>query len=215
MSFSAQRLHRADVVELVVVKAVRQLAFTKGLAKIARCVLDRALRCKSEHVLNAVRIDMIRADIVRLGGDDTDIALLGKFFLYHFFDDFRDIHDAQILHAAIENLIFNFFSGRLEQWLVKSAVILDMQVRAQLTAAENRYLALIDRMIGKTVHRDVETLTRAIPAHCRRPKDHPGEVLVGMLKQEGLAQPFVFIIERQRNERMIFRYLRRVTDTVD
>ena len=185
------------------------------LAQVAHRVLDRVLRLEAEHALDLVRVDVIGADVVGRRGDDVDRLAVGHLLADHAPHQLGDLHQRQILVADVEGLVLHLVGGRGEEQLDRVAVVLDVQVRTQLRAAEHRDLAGVDRVVGQDVDREIEPLPRRVAAHRRRTEDHAGEARVRVLLQERLAHALVLVVERERHERMVLGDVGLVGHAVD
>ena len=126
-----------------------------------------------------------------------------------------DLGDRIVLKADIEDLAVDLLVRRLEHQLIGVDHVLDVQVRAHLIAAKNRDHAFVYGVIGQDVDRQVEPRARAVAANRRRTDNHAGEIVGLMLPQIGSHMPFEFVVERQRNQRMIFGHVGRIRHAVD
>ena len=191
----------------------RQLARLERAAQVAHRVLDGALRPEAEHAPDLVGVDVVGADVVGRRGDDRDVALLRKLLLDDALHDLRDLHDRQVLEADVEGLPGDLLVGDLEQELVEVDHVLDVQVRAHLRAAEHGDLAVVDRVVGQDVDRQVEPLRGRVAADRRRPDGHADEVRRLVLEQQRLAHALVLVVERERHERMVLGHVGRRRET--
>src|SRR5262249_5718524 len=150
-------------------EAVGQSAVLERAAQIPNGVLDASARAEAEPGGDLVRIDVVGADVVGGGGDDLDRAPFRELLLDDRPHDLCDVHHRVVLVADVERLAGDRLVGHSEQELVEVAHVLDVQVRTELLAAEDRDLAGVHRVVGQDVDGEVETHPRAVAANGRGP----------------------------------------------
>ena len=82
--------------------------------------------------------------------------------------------------------------------------VLDVEVGAQLLAAEHGDAAVVDGVVGEDVDGEIEPQPRRVTAHRRRPQRDRDEAGLALLLEHLLAHRFVFGIVGERLERQIF-----------
>jgi len=198
----------------IVVEAVGHEVVAEGAAKITHGVLDAALGLEAEDAVNLVRIDVIGAHVVGRRCDDLDLAFFRHLFLHHLLHHAGDLGDRIVLKSDVEDLAVDFFMGRGQHQVVGVDHVVDMQVRPHLVAAEHRDRALVDRVVGEDVDREIEAGARAVSADGGWADDDASEVVRLVLPQDRLAHAFELVVERERNERVVFGHVGRVAHAV-
>ena len=108
-----------------------------------------------------------------------------------------------------------FSCGRGEHQLIGVDHVLDVQVRPHLVAAEDRDRALVDRVVGEDVDREIEPRARAVAADGGGTHDDAGEVVGLVLPQDRLAHALELVVERERHQRVIFGDVGRIGHAID
>ena len=98
---------------------------------------------------------------------------------------------------------------------IKIGHILDMQVGAELFAAEHLDAAGIDCMIGEDIDRKIQPEPRRVPANCGGPQNNRDEAGLMLPHQYVFTQSLVFRVIGQWLQRQILGDLRLVFDSVD
>ena len=75
---------------------------------------------------------MVGADVVGRRGDDIDRLAVGHLLPNHAPHELGDLHQRQILITDVEGLVLHLVRGRGKEELNRVAIVLDVQVRAQL-----------------------------------------------------------------------------------
>ena len=117
--------------------------------------------------------------------------------------------------AGVPGLAVDRLVRLFEQHQIEVGHVLDVEVRAQLLAAEHGDAAVIDGVIGEDVDREIEPQPRRITAHRRRPQRNRDEIRARAPPPDILAHRLVFGIVGQRLERQIFGDVGLVLDAVD
>ena len=149
-------------------------------------IFNRSLRTEAKFLLDAGRRDVIGSMIVGRSNDDLDPV--ADLFTHHL----RDLHDLEIMIARVPGLAIDRTVRSFQQFQVQIGHVVDVEVRAQLLASEDRNTSLIDREIGKDVDRKIETQPRRITANGRRPQRYRCKSGLGLFVQHVLAQRLVF-----------------------
>ena len=207
-------LHRLDVGIAGVAHRVGELASLEGPNQVASTILDRVLRHEAEHPLDLVGVDPVGADVIGGRGDDLDLPLLGHLLGHDLSHHFRRLRDAVVLIAGVEDLPGDLLVGSLEQEAVEIDHVLHMEIGPHLHAAKHRDLAVVDRVVGEDIDREVESLPRRVAADRRRPHGDGRKAGALLCEQHRLAGGLVLVVERHRHQRVLLRHLRRIAHAV-
>src|SRR3546814_18480519 len=112
-------------------------------------------------------------------------------------------------------LVPNLLGRRLEEEQGEIAIILHVQIRPQLGAAEDPDLAVRDGVVGEDVYRKVQPQPGGVSANRRRAEGDAHEILVGVAGEQGLAHALVFVLEGQRDERVVLGHVRGGGNAID
>ena len=133
------------------------------------------LRRKAERLFDLVGIDVIRPVVVGRRRDNVDRSLLREFLLDDLFDHMGNFHDGHVLVAAVEDLVGDLLRRSDQQQLAEIGIVLNVQIWAQLRAAEHRDLVVRYGVVGQDIDRQIEPQARCVTAHGRRPEDDADE----------------------------------------
>ena len=132
-------------------------------------------RLEAELVFDLLRGDVIGAQVV--GRPNLELGVLADVALDHL----GELHDRMVLVAGVVDLAVDVLVGRRQQKQIGVGHVLDMDVRPELRAAEDRDLALVVAEIGQDVDHDVEPLPRRVSADRGRPDRHRDEARRALL----------------------------------
>src|SRR3984893_5411243 len=142
---------------------------------------------------------------------DDDVDLLPDFLTHHVGDG----ADFEVVIAGVPCFAVDRLVRLFEQHQIEVGHVLNVQVGAQLLAAEHGDAAIIDGVIGEDVDREIEPQPRRVTAHRGGTQRHRDETRLALFLQDILAHGFVLGIVGERLERQIFGDVGLVLDAVD
>jgi len=179
-------------------EGIRDLSGAEGFHEFSDGIFDREAGRETEFAEDFFRGNMVGTVVVRGRVGDFDVRANDVA------DFLGDGVEGEVLVASVEDLAIDLRGRQGEAFHIKFRAIADMEVRAELGAAEDRDLAFVDGMVGQDVDREVEAQARRPSADGRGTERERGEAGRAAFFEFVLAHGFEAGVVGERFARQVF-----------
>ena len=152
-------------------------------------VFEGSSRLEAENLGNLLGADTIGTWIIRLSRFDRDRLSGGNLTLDNLANNLRNLRNPMILISRVESFAADKLVIDFEQETVEVDKVINVNIRSLLFAAKDGDCAALDRMRGKNVHRQVETLPWRNSADRSRTNGNRRELRGLIAEEDVLAHP--------------------------